>query len=109
MKDLRHIRYFESLLEEANNALVRQAKAEGGAAVGYICCCLPEVLLNCGRAFSVRLRAPNTGSPAVSLPDMKKALNEPEKSVRSALFALPGWYRPHCQCVLFSARSAQTT
>ena len=56
------------LLEEANNALVRQAKAEGGTAVGYTCYYLPEVLLNCGRAFSVRLRAPNTGSPAVAFP-----------------------------------------
>ena len=62
MKDLRHIRFFENLLEQADNELVRQAKAGGGVAVGYTCYYLPEPMLNCGRAFSVRLRAPNTGS-----------------------------------------------
>ena len=46
--------------------LVRQAKREGGVAVGYTCYYLPEPLLNCGRAFSVRLRAPNTGSLDIS-------------------------------------------
>ena len=61
MRDLKHIRYYEALPEQADNELVRQAKAEGGVAVGYTCYYLPEVLLNCGRAFSVRLRAPNTG------------------------------------------------
>ena len=109
MKDLKHLIYFENLLQEANNELVQKAIADGDKALGYNCYYLPEVLLNCGRAFSVRLRAPNTGSPAVSLSDMKKAMNEPEKSVRSALFALPGGSRTHCQRILFSARSAQTT
>ena len=66
MKDLRHIRFYESLLEQADNELVRQAKRDGGIAVGYTCYYLPEVLLNCGRAFSVRLRAPNTGSLDIS-------------------------------------------
>ncbi len=66
MKDLKHIRFYESLLEEANNPLVRQAKEEGGVAVGYTCYYVPEPLLNCGRAFSVRLRAPNTGSLDIS-------------------------------------------
>ena len=66
MKDLKHIRYYESLLEQANNELVQRAKAEGGVAVGYTCYYLPEVLLNCDRAFSVRLRAPNTGSLDIS-------------------------------------------
>ncbi len=66
MKDLKHIRYYESLLEQANNELVRKAKADGGVAVGYTCYYLPEPLLNCGRAFSVRLRAPNTGSLDIS-------------------------------------------
>lgn len=66
MKDLRHIRLYESLLEQANNELVQKAKKEGGVAVGYTCYYVPEVLLNCGRAFSVRLRAPNTGSLDIS-------------------------------------------
>ena len=66
MKDLKHIHYYTSLLEEANNELVRKAKEEGGVAVGYTCYYIPEVLLNVGNAFSVRLRAPNTGSLDIS-------------------------------------------
>ena len=66
MKDLKHIRFFEKLLESANNELVRQAKEEGRTAVGYSCYYVPEVLLNCGNAFSVRLSAPNTGSLDIS-------------------------------------------
>ena len=29
MRDLKHLIYFENLLQEANNELVQQAKAEG--------------------------------------------------------------------------------
>lgn len=66
MRDLKHIHLFEELLEQADNALVRAEKADGGVAVGYSCYYVPEALLNCGRAFSVRLRAPNTGSLDIS-------------------------------------------
>ena len=66
MKDLKHIRFFEQLLDQANNELVMQAKADGRVAVGYTCYYVPEVLLNCGSAFSVRLSAPNTGSLDIS-------------------------------------------
>ena len=62
MKDLKHLYYFENLLQDANNELVRQAQAEGKLAVGYTCYHMPEVLLNLDRCFSVRLRAPRTGS-----------------------------------------------
>ena len=62
MKDLKHMIYFEQLLEDAHNALVRQAKSEGGIALGYTCYHIPEVLMNLGNCFSVRLRAPHTGS-----------------------------------------------
>ena len=62
MKDLKHLIYFESLLENANNELVQQAQADGKLALGYTCFHIPEVLLNCDNCFSVRLRAPNTGS-----------------------------------------------
>mgnify|MGYP003419107116 FL=1 len=62
MKDLKHLYYFENLLQEANNDLVKKAKDEGGIALGYTCYHIPEVLLNCGNCFSVRLRAPRTGS-----------------------------------------------
>ena len=61
MRDLKHIHFYEELLEEANNSLVRKAKDEGNVAVGYTCYYIPEVLLNVDRAFSVRLRAPRTG------------------------------------------------
>ena len=37
MKDLKHLIYFENLLQEANNELVQQAKAEGEHALGYTC------------------------------------------------------------------------
>ncbi len=66
MKDLKHLYYFESLLEDANNELVRQAQSEGGIALGYTCFHMPEVLLNLGKCFSVRLRAPNMGSMEVA-------------------------------------------
>ena len=62
MKDLKHLIYFESLLETADNELVRKAQADGGLAMGYTCFHIPEVLLNVDNCFSVRLRAPNTGS-----------------------------------------------
>jgi len=62
LKDLKHLIFFEKLLENADNELVRQAQKEGGIALGYTCYHMPEVLLNLGNCFSVRLRAPNTGS-----------------------------------------------
>lgn len=62
MKDLKHMIYFEHLLDDAHNELVRKAKADGRLALGYTCYHIPEVLLNLGDCFSVRLRAPNTGS-----------------------------------------------
>ena len=62
MKDLKHLIYFESLLENADNELVEQAKANGGICLGYTCFHIPEVLLNVDNCFSTRLRAPNTGS-----------------------------------------------
>ena len=62
MKDLKHLIYFESLLENADNELIKQAQADGGIALGYTCFHIPEVLLNVDNCFSTRLRAPNTGS-----------------------------------------------
>ena len=62
MKDLKHLIYFENLLENADNELVEKAKAEGGLAIGYTSYHIPEVLLNVDNCFSVRLRAPRTGS-----------------------------------------------
>ncbi|MBR5343865.1 MAG: 2-hydroxyacyl-CoA dehydratase [Oscillospiraceae bacterium] len=62
MKDLKHLITFERLLENADNELIEQAKADGGICLGYTCFHIPEVLLNIGPCFSTRLRAPNTGS-----------------------------------------------
>ena len=62
MKELKHLIYFESLLEDTNNELVRKAESEGDMALGYTCFHAPEVLMNLGNCFSVRLRAPHTNS-----------------------------------------------
>ena len=63
MRDLKHLIFMEDLLQEANNDLVKQAKAEGRRALGYTCNFMPEVLLDLAGCFSVRLRAPRSGSP----------------------------------------------
>ena len=62
MKDLKHLYYFERLLEDAHNDLVRQAQDEGKLCIAYTCENVPEPLLNLGGTFSARLRAPRTGS-----------------------------------------------
>ena len=46
MKDLKHLIYFESLLDNADNELVEQAKKDGKLIMGYTCYHIPEVLLN---------------------------------------------------------------
>ena len=62
MKDLKHLIFFENLLDNPDNDLVKQAKADGSLAIGYTCYHIPEPILNVGNCFSVRLRAPRTGS-----------------------------------------------
>ena len=62
LKDLKHLMYFEHVLENADNGLVQQAQSEGKLCLGYTCYHMPEVLLNLDNCFSVRLRAPFTGS-----------------------------------------------
>ncbi len=62
MKDLKHLYYFEKLLEDSYNDLARVAKDEGRHAIGHVCFQIPEPLLNLPGCFSVRLRAPRTGS-----------------------------------------------
>jgi benzoyl-CoA reductase/2-hydroxyglutaryl-CoA dehydratase subunit BcrC/BadD/HgdB len=66
MKDLKHLLYFENLLQNADNELVQQAKSEGKICVAYVCENTPEPLMNLGNAFSVRLRAPRTDSMEIS-------------------------------------------
>lgn len=62
MKDLKHLYYFEKLLEEANHELIREAQEKGELAIGSVCFQIPEPLLNLPGCFSVRLRAPRTAS-----------------------------------------------
>ena len=52
MKDLKHLIYFEKLLENADNELVQKAQAEGDICLGYTCYHVPEALLNVGNCFS---------------------------------------------------------
>lgn len=66
MKDLKHLIYFENLLQEANNELVQKAKEAGNYALGYTCYFMPEVLLDLPGCFSVRLRAPRCASPDIA-------------------------------------------
>lgn len=62
MKDLTHIYTLEKLLQDACNELVVQACEQGNIAIGSVCSLIPEPLLNLRGCFSVRLRAPRTGS-----------------------------------------------
>ena len=66
MRDLKHLIFFENLLQEANNDLVKQARSEGRYALGYTCYFMPEVLLDLPGCFSVRLRAPRCMSPEMA-------------------------------------------
>ena len=63
MRDLKHLIYFEDLLQEANNDLVRKGKEDGNLCLGYTCYFMPEVLLDLPGCFAVRLRAPRCTSP----------------------------------------------
>ena len=54
MKDLKHLLYFENLLQEAQNELILQAQSEGKVCVAYVCENTPEPLLNLPGAFSTR-------------------------------------------------------
>ena len=66
MKDLKHLIYFENLLQEAQNELVTRAVEEGKHALGYNCYYIPEALLNLPGCFSTRLRAPRCTSTDVA-------------------------------------------
>lgn len=62
MKDLAHIYELEKLLQDTYNEAARSAKESGRYAIGSVCAMIPEPLLNLDGCFSVRLRAPGTGS-----------------------------------------------
>ena len=63
MRDLKHLIFFEDLLQDANNKLVQQACSEGKLALAYNCSYVPEVLLDVEGCFGVRLRAPRCTNP----------------------------------------------
>ena len=77
MRDLKHLTYFEDLLQEANNALVVQAQAEGKKCVAFVCENTPEPLMNLDNTFGVRLHAPNTGSMDIATYYMTSLLSMP--------------------------------
>lgn len=67
MKDLKHLIWFEDLLQQANNELVQRAAAEGQLALGYNCYYIPEVLLNLPGCFPAAF-GPPTAAPQRSRP-----------------------------------------
>ncbi|MEG1254399.1 2-hydroxyacyl-CoA dehydratase family protein [Clostridium sp.] len=62
MKDLKHLYYLENQLNHDYNDLIRCGEEQGRIAIGSVCSLIPEVLLDLPGCFSVRLRAPRTGS-----------------------------------------------
>ncbi|MFA6829463.1 MAG: hypothetical protein WCR67_01995 [Bacilli bacterium] len=62
MRDLKHLYYFEKLLENSHNELIQEAQDNGRLAIGHVCYQIPKPLLNLPGCFSVRIRAPRTGS-----------------------------------------------
>ena len=81
MKDLKHLLYFENLLQNANNELIEQARKDGMICAAFTCENLPEPLMNLGNAFSVRLFAPNTGSLDIATYYMTSFLCETSRAL----------------------------
>lgn len=104
MKDLKHIYYFEKLLEDANNDLVRQAEVDGQIAIGSVCSQIPEPLLNLPGCFSVRLRAPRTGSIEMGTYYMSSLLCECCRAILER--AIEGGYN-FLDCILAPDACAQ--
>lgn len=66
MKDLKYQFYFENLLSDIKNELVTKAMDDGRLPLGFSCYFIPEVLLNVGNCFSLRLRAPGTTDTGIA-------------------------------------------
>ena len=81
MRDLKHLNWFENLLQEANNELIGQAKREGKICVAFVCENTPEPLMNLGNAFGIRLHAPNTGSMDIATYYMTSFLCETSRAL----------------------------
>jgi len=81
LKDLKHLIYFEELLQSANNELIEKAQSEGKICVANTCENVPEPLLNVDNAFSIRLFAPNTGSMDIATYYMTNLLCEQSRAL----------------------------
>ena len=81
MRDLKHLLYFENLLQEANNELIARAREEGKVCVAYTCENVPEPLLNLAGTFAIRLHAPHTGSMDIATYYMTNLLCEPSRAL----------------------------
>ena len=97
MKDLKHLYYFEKLLENANNELITQAQSEGNICIGALCENTPEPLLNLEGTFSTRLRAPKTGSLDISTYYMTSFLCEYSRAILER--AIEGGFN-HLDCMI---------
>ena len=91
MRDLKHLQYFEDLLQEANNELIAKAKSEGKVCAAFLCENTPEPLMNLGNAFGVRLFAPNTGSMDIATYYMTSFLCENSRALLER--AIEGGYK----------------
>ena len=61
MKDLKHLIFFENLLQDAQNELVTQAVNDGKIALGYNCYYIPASRAACARrAASLPTLRPTT-------------------------------------------------
>ena len=81
MRDLKHLQFFEDLLQVANNPLIQEAKDEGKVCVAYTCENVPEPLVNLPGTFGIRLHAPNTGSMDIATFYMTNLLCEPSRAL----------------------------
>ena len=81
MRDLKYLSFFENLLQEANNALITQAKNEGKVCAAFVCENTPEPLMNLDGVFSVRLSAPHTGSMDIATYYMTSFLCETSRAL----------------------------
>ena len=97
MKDLKHLYYFENILQQANNDLVREAKDKGRICAAYVCENTPEPLFDLDGCFGIRLTAPNTGSTDIATYYMTNFLCETSRALLER--AIEGGYQ-FADCVI---------
>lgn len=104
MKDLAHIYELENLLHDTYNEPSRRAKENGQYAIGSVCAMIPEPLLNLDNCFSLRLRAPGTGSMEMGTYYMTSIMCECARALLER--ALEGGYG-YLDCILAPDACAQ--